>query len=217
VARLAEAAAIYLAHLNPLTKAHQRIISSLISNYKVYVFPVRFLKNNCEINTKSFPFPYALRKEMIESVFGLDKNEITILPFYSFTSPFIKYLPPLLSPYSWILRNQIIGNVIEEKVISYTGNIAERVMLAIYRLRPLRASRIQVSASEVRTMLYNEALSEKIKQDNRIEKSRSWRSKVPETAIQIIEDNWRIVERFANCRDSTIKVMGMKFPKEGFI
>jgi hypothetical protein len=60
-------------------------------------------------------------------------------------------------------------------------------------------------------------LSGKIKQDNRIENSRSWRSKVPETAIQIIEDNWRIVERFANCQDYTIKVMGMKFPKEGFI
>lgn len=37
-------AAIFLAHLNPLTLSHEKIIQNLLKNYKVYVFPVRFLK-----------------------------------------------------------------------------------------------------------------------------------------------------------------------------
>ena len=40
--------AIFLAHLNPLTLSHEKIIQSLLNDYKVYVFPVRFLKNNEE-------------------------------------------------------------------------------------------------------------------------------------------------------------------------
>ena len=51
-------AALYLAHLNPYTKAHQEIIFNLLKNYIVYVFPVRFLKNGKEMNTRSFPFSY---------------------------------------------------------------------------------------------------------------------------------------------------------------
>ena len=33
-------AALYLAHLNPFTKAHQEIIFGLQKKYVVYVFPV---------------------------------------------------------------------------------------------------------------------------------------------------------------------------------
>ena len=66
----AGAAAIYLVHLNPMTVAHESIISMLKKKYHIYIFPVRFVKYGQEINTKSLPFSYSLRKEMIESVFG---------------------------------------------------------------------------------------------------------------------------------------------------
>jgi hypothetical protein len=90
-------AALYLAHLNPFTKAHQEIIFSLQKNYIVYVFPVRFLQNGKEMNTRSFPFSYEIRKLMIESVFPNEENVI-VSPNYTFFAPFIKYLPPLFSP-----------------------------------------------------------------------------------------------------------------------
>jgi hypothetical protein len=43
-----------------------------------------------------------------------------------------------------------------------------------------------------------------------------WHEKVPEAVAKIIKENWNIVEKFAIMEDSTTKVMGMKFPKEGY-
>ena len=203
-------AAIYLAHLNPMTKAHEYIISLLEKNYNVYVFPVRFLKDGKEINTRSFPFPYKIRRAMVESVFGNDNN-ITVLPDYSFFSPFIKYLPPLISPYSWILRNQIVGNIREEGFITYTGDRLERIVLKAYRLHPTRALRLGISASAVKEMLYRHVLEGKIGTDE------SYYDKVPKKVINLIEDNWDTIEKFAKSPDLTTRVMGLKFPKEGFI
>jgi hypothetical protein len=203
-------AAIYLAHLNPMTKAHEYIISLLEKNYNVYVFPVRFLKDGKEINTRSFPFPYKIRRAMVESVFGNDNN-ITVLPDYSFFSPFIKYLPPLISPYSWILRNQIVGNIREEGFITYTGDRLERIVLKVYRLHPTRALRLGISASAVKEMLYRQVLEGKIGTDE------SYYDKVPKKVINLIEDNWDTIEKFAKSPDLTTRVMGLKFPKEGFI
>ena len=60
--------AIYLAHLNPVTNAHAEIIRDLSKTDKVVVMPVRFLNEEKEINSKSFPFSFELRKEMLESV-----------------------------------------------------------------------------------------------------------------------------------------------------
>ena len=82
-------AVILLAHLNPLTNAHEEIILSLSKQYNVYVLPVVFLRKGKEITTRSFPFPYHVRKAMIESIF--DDMNIVVLPNYSFESPFIKY------------------------------------------------------------------------------------------------------------------------------
>jgi hypothetical protein len=105
-----ETVAIFLAHLNPLTKTHVHIISLLANMYKmVYVFPVRFLVQGREINTRSFPFTYELRRTMIESIFGT--HRVAVLPHYTFYAPFIKYLPPLISPYSWALRNNIVRTI----------------------------------------------------------------------------------------------------------
>ena len=199
------AAAIYLVHLNPMTTAHESIISMLKKKYHVYIFPVRFAKDGQEINTKSLPFSYVLRKEMIESVFG---DSVTVLPDYTFYAPYRKYLPPLLSSRSWKLRNQIISQISEKKFVSYTGDKTERLMLKAYRLNPLKADRIEISASSIRAKLYSQVVVGKSDEE--------WRRKVPEPVTQIIKKNWNIVDKFARMEDSTAKVMGMKFPQEGY-
>lgn len=197
-------AAIYLAHLNPMTKAHESIISALKKDYRVYVFPVRFVKDGREINAKSFPFSYELRKSMVESVFG---DSVSVFPDYAFHAPFVKYMPPLLSTRSWELRNQIISQIKEGKFVSYTGDKAERLMLKVYRLNPLKADRLEISASSVKEELYRQALEGG---------DEGWRDKVPEQVVDIIKKNWEIVNKFARVEDSTTRVMGMKFPKEGY-
>jgi hypothetical protein len=187
-----------------MTKAHESIISSLLQDYRVYVFPVRFLKGEQEVNTRSFPFSFEQRKQMAESVFG---NSITVLPDYTFYAPFSKYLPPLLSSRSWKLRNQIVSQVKEEKFVSYTGDKAERLMLKVYRLNPLKADRLEISATSVKEMLYSQAAGNG---------SEEWRDKVPAPVVQIIKKNWDVVERYAKAEDGTKRVMGMKFPSDGY-
>jgi hypothetical protein len=198
-------AAIYLVHLNPMTNAHKSIISTLKKDHRVYIFPVRFIKDEREVNTKSFPFSYELRKQMVESVFG---GSVTVLPDYTFYAPYIKYMPPFLSSRSWELRNQIITQINEERFVSYTGDKAERLMLKAYRLNPLKADRLEVSASSVKEKLYRQVVEGSTDEQ--------WRGKVPEVVAEIIKKNWNIVDKFARIEDSTMRVMGLKFPKEGY-
>ncbi|MGI0012364.1 MAG: hypothetical protein ACREBU_02820 [Nitrososphaera sp.] len=203
---MAATAAIYLAHLNPMTKAHGSIISSLQQRgYHVYVFPVRFVKDGREINTRSFPFSYELRREMVQSVAG---DSVTVLPQYTFVAPYVKYMPPLLSSRSWELRNQIVGQIKEDIFVSYTGDNVERLMLKAYRLRPLKASRREISASSVRELIYRQVLEGG--------NAEQWYDKVPAPVVEIIKKNWDVVEKFAMMQESTMRVMGMKFPKEGY-
>jgi hypothetical protein len=198
-------AAIYLVHLNPMTNAHKSIISTLKKDHHVYIFPVRFIKDGREVNTKSFPFSYELRKQMVESVFS---GSVTVLPDYTFYAPYIKYMPPFLSSRSWELRNQIITQINEERFVSYTGDKAERLMLKAYRLNPLKADRLEVSASLVKEKLYRQVVEGGTDEQ--------WCGKVPEVVAEIIKKNWNIVDKFARIEDSTMRVMGMKFPKEGY-
>jgi len=234
-------AALYLAHLNPVTNAHEKIISQLAEHYHVYVFPVVFLKEGREINTRTFPFPYELRRKMLLSLFDGHDN-IDILPNYNFVSPFIKYLPPILSPYSWSIRNEILRDVLEDRFISYTGDTAERIALRFYNLHPIKAKRLEISSSNVKELLYREALenlgndefnknlkngfdhSDRYNNKNYykgedIEDAlkESWQEMVPKTIINIICENWVIVEKFAQSVDKTIKIFGMKFPTEGIL
>jgi hypothetical protein len=229
-------AALYLAHLNPVTNAHEKIISQLAEHYHVYVFPVVFLKEGREINTRTFPFPYELRRKMLLSLFDGHDN-IDILPNYNFVSPYIKYLPPILSPYSWSIRREILRDVLEDRFISYTGDSAERIALRFYNLHPIKAKRLEISSSNVKELLYREALenlgndefNKNLKNgfdhsdryNNRnyykgedIEDAlkESWQKMVPKTIINIICENWAIVEKFAQSVDKTIKIFGMKFP-----
>ncbi|NOJ28912.1 MAG: hypothetical protein DA328_01950 [Nitrososphaeraceae archaeon] len=220
-----KSAAIYLAHLNPLTNSHVKIIQTLLDReYVVYVFPVIFLKNGIEVNTKSFPFSYEVRKMMIRSVFG---DEVRVQPEYTFTSPFIKYLPPLLSPISWKIRNNILKPIKESNFISYTGDRAERYVLSLYRLNPIKSSRLEISASKVKEMIFKE-IEDSSKQNNKIdedsvhpkstfEKNIGWEHFVPKETISIIKQNWKNLEMFVRSKDETIKIMGMKLPKEGLL
>ncbi len=195
--------ALYLAHLNPVTDAHIEIISELKKEADVVkVMPVVFKDGDREVNSKSFPFKFETRKKMLISVFG---NSIQITDDYAFFAPFKKYLPPLLRRRSWKLRKQILLGV-EGDFFSYTGDKAEGYMLKMYRLKPKIGERKSLSASSVKEKLFDAALGKKS----------TWKEDVPESIAKIIEEDWKTVEKFANIEDMTTRVVGMKFPKEGF-
>ena len=196
------ATAIYLAHLNPLTNAHADIIKELEKKDEVVVMPVRFLIQEKEINSKSFPFSFEVRKKMIESVFG---NSVKISSNYTFHAPFKKYFPPLISPKSWSLRKEIL-NDIQDDYYTYTGDKAEGLMLKLYRLKPKVGTRRELSASSVKNDMYTAASGTES----------NWERDVPEQVSEIIKDNWDIVTNFATSEDHTMRVAGMKFPKEGY-
>ena len=195
--------ALYLAHLNPVTNAHVEIISELKKKADIVkVMPVVFKDGDREINSKSFPFNFETRKKMLMSVFG---DSIQITDDYVFFAPFKKYLPPLLTPKSWRLRKQILRGV-EGQFFSYTGDKAEGYMLKFYGLKPKVGERKSLSAASVKEKLYDAAL----------EKKSTWKEDVPEKIVKIIEKDWKIVEGFARIEDRTTRVIGMKFPKEGW-
>ena len=196
------ATAIYLAHLNPLTNAHADIIKELEKTDEVVIMPVRFLVQEKEINSKSFPFSFEVRKKMIESVFG---NSVKISSNYTFHAPFKKYFPPLISPKSWSLRKEIL-NDIQDDYYTYTGDKAEGLMLKLYRLKPKVGTRRELSASSVKNDMYTAASGTES----------NWEKDVPEQVSEIIKDNWDIVTNFATSEDHTMRVAGMKFPKEGY-
>ena len=194
--------AIYLAHLNPVTNAHVEIIEELKQENKVVVMPVRFLKEKQEINSKSFPFNFEIRKKMIESVFG---ESVSVSSNYSFHAPFKKYFPPIISPKSWSLRKQILQGI-ESDYFTYTGDKAEGLMLKLYRLNPKIGTRKSISAKDVKNQIYAAV------QNNDME----WEKSVPEGVARIINENWDIIKKFASGEDMTTRIAGMKFPKEGY-
>ena len=196
------ATAIYLAHLNPVTNAHVEIIEELKKENKVVVMPVRFLNGEKEVNSKSFPFNFEIRKKMIESVFG---DSVLISPNYTFYAPFKKYFPPLISPKSWSLRKQILQGI-ENDYFTYTGDKAEGLMLKLYRLNPKIGTRKLISATNVKNEMYT----------NSEGKNSEWKKFVPVNVSKIIIENWQIIEKFASAEDMTKRIAGMKFPKEGY-
>jgi len=194
--------AIYLAHLNPLTNAHTEIIKDLTENDEVVVMPVRFLIDGKEVNSKSFPFTFELRKEMLESVFG---DSITVSSNYTFHAPFKKYFPPLVSRGSWELRKEILSQI-DGDYYTYTGDKAEGLMLKIYRLKPKVGQRKKLSATSVKNDMYDSVSGNK----------NDWEKQVPKSVAEIINKNWNVVEKFASSEDNTMRVLGMKFPREGY-
>ena len=195
--------ALYLAHLNPVTNAHVEIIKELKKEADIVkVMPVIFKYENREVNSKSFPFNFETRKKMLEAIFG---DSIKITDDYAFLAPFKKYLPPLFRRNSWKLRKQILNGV-EGDYFSYTGDKAEGYMLKLYRLNPKIGERKSLSAASVKEKLY----------DSVLEKKSNWKEDVPEQIVSIIEEEWKTVEKFADQEDQTTRIVGMKFPKEGY-
>jgi len=43
-----------------------------------------------------------------------------------------------------------------------------------------------------------------------------WDKHVPKSVAEIINKNWNIIEGFASAEDKTMRVLGMKFPREGY-
>jgi nicotinamide mononucleotide adenylyltransferase len=194
--------AIYLAHLNPVTKAHVEIINELKNDSEVRVLPVIFRIDGNEINSKSFPFSYELRKKMLESVFG---DTISIVSNYTFYSPFSKYMPPLLSPYSWNIKKQILDGI-KTDYFTYTGDRAEAFVLRLYGLSPRVGQRKETSASYVKQKMFESAMG----------KDTDWEQYVEPEIVKIIHENWDVVKKFASAPDLTYRVLGMKFPSTGF-
>lgn len=194
---------LYLAHLNPLTNAHVEIINQIKDEAdSIKIMPVIFRLGDKEVTSKSFPFNFEVRKKMVESVFG---DSVLITDDYTFYAPFKKYLPPLLSRKSWKLRRQILSGV-EGEYFSYTGDKAEGYMLKLYRLKPKIGQRRSLSASSVKDKMYDAALG----------KDSEWEKDVPQSVAKIIEENWSVVEQYSKLEDKTRRVLGMKFPIEGW-
>ena len=194
--------AIFLAHMNPVTKAHVEIINELKSNDQVRVLPVIFKWNDKEINSKSFPFSYELRKKMLHAVFG---DSISVLSNYTFYAPFAKYIPPLISPYSWKVKEQILDGI-KKDYFTYTGDKSEAFVLKIYGLNPKVGKRKETSASFVKQRMFEAALGN----------DTDWEKYVEPEVIKIIHENWDVVKKFATLPDLTYRILGMKFPSMGF-
>ena len=188
--------------MNPVTNAHVEIIEELKKEDNVVVMPVRFLKEENEINSRSFPFNFETRKKMLESIFG---NSIEISTNYSFHAPFKKYFPPLISPKSWSLRKQILQGI-QKDYFTYTGDKAEGIMLKLYRLNPKIGTRKIISATNVKNEMY--AASQGT--------DSQWKKSVPTNVAEIITENWETVKKFASTEDHTMRIAGMKFPKDDY-
>jgi hypothetical protein len=211
-------AAIFLAHINPLTISHEAIIQKLLQDYSVHIFPVRFLKDNLEVNTRSFPFSYEIRKQMILESFDFNEN-IHVHGDYAFHSPYIQYFPPFVSPAFKRLKNKIMINIRENSFITYTGDRAERVLLSVFGFNPVKANRQVISSTNVKNMLYDSVMHQNRLSDN-IEFTQDgmkWNDFVSPKVVEVIKKNWETVRIFSISKDETVRVMGMKFPKNGFI
>lgn len=211
-------AAIFLAHINPLTISHEAIIHNLLQNYSVYVFPVRFLKNDMEINTRSFPFSYEIRKQMILESFDYDEN-IHVLGDYAFHSPYVQYFPPFVSPAFKRLKEKIIFNIQENSFITYTGDRAERILLSLFGFNPIKANRQIISSTNVKNLLYNSVIRQKDLEPSNDSQNDNlkWLDFVSPKVGDVIIKNWETIKNFSISKDETVRVMGMKFPKNGFI
>jgi hypothetical protein len=52
--------------------------------------------------------------------------------------------------------------------------------------------------------------------DTVLGKKTDWKEDVPESVGKIIEDNWDVIEKYSKLEDKTRRVLGMKFPIEGW-
>jgi hypothetical protein len=79
-------------------------------------------------------------------------------------------------------------------------------MLKLYRLKPRIGERKSLSATSVKEKMYDSVAGKKS----------DWRQDVPEGVGKIIEENWDVIEKYSKLEDQTRRVLGMKFPIEGW-
>ena len=79
-------------------------------------------------------------------------------------------------------------------------------MLKLYRLKPKIGQRKELSATSVKNDMYESVSGAK----------NDWEKQVPTSVAEIINENWSVVEKFASSEDNTMRVLGMKFPREGY-
>jgi hypothetical protein len=139
---------------------------------------------------------------MLDSIF---EDSIQVSKNYVFHAPFWRYLPPLISPFSWVLRKKILTGI-SNNYFTYTGDKVEGLMLKAYRLHPKIGIRKTISATSIKNKIYDTALGKKT----------DWQEGVPHKVVEIIKQNWKVVEKYANIKDETTSVLGMKFPKNGY-
>jgi hypothetical protein len=148
---------------------------------------------------------------MVEELFG---DSVKIVSTYTFRAPFLRYLPPLISPYSWTMRKEILASVVENNFFSYTGDRAESWMLKIHGLKPMLSKRLEISGTFVRDLLYRDAKNHLEMKNNG---EGPWHQYVPPQVVEIIYKNWAVIEQFADADDRTVRLFGMKFPQEGLL
>ena len=89
-------------------------------------------------------------------------------------------------------------------------------MLKLFGFNPIQANRQVISSTNVKNLLYKSALSFKmLSRSNNIDWE--WNNYVSPNVSNIIRNNWNVIEHFSNSADKTIRVFGMKFPKDGFV
>ena len=103
------------------------------------------------------------------------------------------------------IKKKDLSNI-EGDYYTYTGDKAEGLMLRLYRLKPKIGQRKELSATSVKNDMYKAAL----------DKKNDWEKQVPTQVAKIISKNWNVVEKFASLEDNTMRVLGMKFPREGY-
>jgi len=87
----------------------------------------------------------------------------------------------------------------------------------MYNLHPIKSRRLEISASKVKELMYDEALSKMGRSTKQTETSLLWTDLVPERVVDVIKQSWHIIEQFAQMPDRTVKIIGMKFPADGIV
>jgi hypothetical protein len=80
----------------------------------------------------------------------------------------------------------------------------------------VKANRLEISASSIKEMMYAQAREEKPSYRPK-DHYKEWQKNVPVEVSRLINDNWILVRKYALSPDKTLKIMGMKFPTQGFI
>ena len=79
----------------------------------------------------------------------------------------------------------------------------------------MKANRLEISASSIKEMMYAQAREENSNYQPH-GYHEEWQKDIPVEVSKLIRDNWILVKKYASSPDQTLKIMGMKFPTQGF-